>query len=182
MKRVHSALLLASLVLCTACSGLKASLDFGSKNAKISIASGGKLNVTSSNMSVDGTLELLTGASASGELVNFDRGVLSSGGLDGSLTGSFDPATQAINLVGNSNFDVQPGTVVQSINIRGTNSLSGQPSFASPIVLQDSDAQLNIDVQSVIDQDIMLHSGAIVLYDNLTLGDNVRLVGDADHE
>lgn len=179
MKRVHSALLLASLVLCTACSGLKASLDFGSKDAKISIASGAQLNITSSNMSIDGTLELLSGGSVSGASVVFDNGVLNSAGLDARLTGSIDPSgSDSVNLYGNGTFDVRAGTVLQGITVFGQNTISGQPSFVAPIVLYNDNAELTLNVQSVVNKDIFLNNGVLSLGDNLALADNVRLVGD----
>ncbi|MBM3892978.1 hypothetical protein FJ365_01080 [Candidatus Dependentiae bacterium] len=179
MKRVHSVLLLASLLLCTTCSGLKASLDFGSKDAKISIASGTQLNITSSNMSIDGTLELLSGGVVSGAPVAFDNGVLSSRGLDARLTGSFDPSgTDSLKLYGGGSFYVEPGTTLQGMTVFGENTISGQPSFAAPVVLHNDNAGLTLNIQSVLGQDIMMHGGVLSLADNLALADNVRLVGD----
>ncbi len=183
MKRVHSALLLASLVLCTAGSGLKASLDFGSKDSKISIASGGTLHVNTNNMSIDGTLEVASGAMISsrdaGAFIAFNNGVLSSDGLDATLTGSFNPTgTDTINLSGNGRFNVQPGTIIQSVNVSGVgNIISGQPSFSSPLVLADENTVLTLSIQGGIDQDIQLNGGALALADNLMLADNAQLAG-----
>jgi hypothetical protein len=184
MKRVHSALLLASLVLCTAWSGLEASLDFGNKHARISIGSGSRLHVNTNNMSIDGTLDLSSSSTVTsrnaGAIIAFNRGQLVTDGLDATLTGSFNPTgSDTISLAGNGHFSVQPGTVIQGVNVSGiANTILGQPIFSSPIVLADEDTELSLGIQSVLEHDIKLNDGSLTLADNLILADNARIMGD----
>lgn len=159
-------------------------ISFASRDSIFSVAKDARLNVTSSNLSINGTLVKDEGAEISGSTIAFNGGKLSSDGLEAVLTGSFDPTgTDVIQLHGSSRFNAEPGTVIEGISVAGTgNTIEGQPEFSSPIVLTNSATELSLGLQSALNQSIEMNGGTIRLTDHLTLDDNVGFIGDGQVE
>lgn len=177
MKRLHSMLLLASVTLCAACSGLKAGLEFGSTDSKISLAAGSRLHVSADSMTVDGTLAKNEDAAITGDNgIAFSDGVLEAQGLQATVNGTY--SNDALVLAGSGRFTAQPGTVLQGISCSATgNKIEGQPLFTSPIELEDSSTEVAFNLQNALTQDVHMGGGSVVLTGDLALADGVQLRG-----
>jgi hypothetical protein len=171
--------MLAGVLLASSVDFLGASVTFGSRDSAINVAAGARFNVGSSNLIVNGTLEGDQGAVFTGQPVAFDNGLFSSGGLEAVMDGEFDPSgANYIRLQGNGSFRAEPGTLLQGLTVAGSpNTVEGQPLFQSPITLADSNTELTLALQSALNQNIVLNGGQVSLNDNLSLNDDVQIIG-----
>lgn len=183
MKRVHNSLLLASLMLCAVSNQLVAKLDFGSQQSKIRVGASGRLNVSSSNLTVAGTLATTSGATLSGNSISFDDGILATDDSLAQLSGgSIDPSnSNAMALGDGDKLMAEPGRIINGITTATDSNcnIAGQPTFASQIVV-GSGSNLSLNLQSVLNKNIKLNGGGtsvISLGDDLSLADNVKIVG-----
>lgn len=179
MKIYQGLRLLAFFLLCTASMELKANVVFGSRDSAFKIASGARFNISSSNLSIDGTLQAENGADLSGNPIAFENGVLYSNGLEALLLGTYDPAAgDSVELNGNGRLRAEPGTLLQALTVQGINNrIEGQPLFSEPIVLKDANTALTLAMQDRLNQHLVLNGGTIRLDDDLGLADGVRLNG-----
>lgn len=172
--------ILSGLLLIVFCTPLGADVRFLSNNAAISVGPGARLVIDSAALSVDGTIIKDAAASISGNPIYFNHGILTSDGVDVILTASFFPGgSNYITLGGNGRFDASPGVVVQAINVSGQdNRIEGQPALQNPVTLQDADTAVTLALHNTLNQNVALNGGAVTLASDLSLADDVKLVGD----
>ncbi|MBY0354073.1 hypothetical protein K2W90_06955 [Candidatus Babeliales bacterium] len=158
---------------------LGAQVTFGSKQSAFNIATGARLNVGSSNLSVDGTIREETSSSISGNTFTFNDGILDVGGVELAVNATFDPtAGDTINLNGGDRVRVEPGTVLKTVAVSGAgNVLEGQPTFSSAISLAGVGTDLTVALQNTLNVDINLNGGTLILGDNLALNSDVKING-----
>jgi hypothetical protein len=111
MKRYYSSTILFSIFfLGSIIQNGYAGITFGSKESALRVSSGALLNVGSSALSVDGTLEQALGASITGSDIVFDHGLFSQNGFDVALTGTFSSLTETFDMTDDSVFTFASGT------------------------------------------------------------------------
>lgn len=144
------------------------------------------LNLDTSLTNISGTLLIdqknvnSVQQTAIGNTLQFNNGVLQSGNAKLTIQGSLDPTTgDVILLQGNQSLSVERGTILEAINVSGSNnSLIGAALLSSPIVLQDALTGLNLAWQVPLNQPIVLNGGTINLQTGLDLSDGGRLQGN----
>ncbi|KKQ10385.1 MAG: hypothetical protein US22_C0063G0002 [candidate division TM6 bacterium GW2011_GWF2_36_6] len=178
-----SCFLLRLLLLCCAIfsniDNCKASVSFGSRDSRIHVSSGARLNVGGSNLYVDGTISQELDGIITGQRFTFVNGVLVQGGSEALLNGSFDPsASEVLQFTGDGILKGEPGNVFYGVLISGLNNvISGQPTFVLPIRLLNNSSEALMDMQNALSQDLYLNYGRIRLINDLSLGDDVQIVG-----
>lgn len=165
--------LLFSVNLCLA------TVNFGSRDSKINVLAGARLNVGSGNLSIDGTLSQETGGLVTGNSFSFDNGVLEQGAAESLLNGTFNPsATEVLQFTGNGVLRGEPGSLIYGVLISGLNNIiSGQPTFVLPISLLNGSSEVVLDLQEALSQSLSLNGGRAVLKGDLALCDDVKIVG-----
>jgi hypothetical protein len=152
-------------------------LFFNSRSSTIKIDPSVTLSLDSVIDAYDGTLVRAVGGTITGQNISFLEGVFEDAGNELFLTGVFNPLGQLL-LNGNSFVRGEPGQILQNVLVTGANNkLSGQPTFSSDIVLQDSDTTLNVELQSAVNNNIQLNGGRIILDDDLAFVDQRMPVG-----
>lgn len=96
------------------------------------------------------------------------------------ITATIDPATtDKIILTSGQTMETDNGAIIEAISIVGAgNTIKGQPTFNSPIVLQDSNAEVIMSIQSKLNQNITTNGGTVVLGDDLSFEDGVFITGN----
>ena len=173
------------------------SIGFDSLRSRLSVGTyvanlyiNGALNLEGGTLELYSYQNKIPDRTIHGDNVNFSRGVLayfpdSASGFPNSeyfLNGLYQPLA-GINKVLLSGDDViraEPGMVVEAVEVSGNkdNLISGQPTFASDIILQDPNTTLTIAIQSKLNKNIEMNGGAIELGDSLWLDDHRTLLGD----
>lgn len=158
---------------------LESKVTFGSRASALKVSPGARLNINSSNFTIDGTLVQDRGANVTGNALSFNHGVLVDRGIEVVMTALFDPqGIGAVRLEGNGFFRAEPGILIPALTVANQNNrLEGQPLFSGPITLAHSGTTLSIALQNMLNQSIILNGGAITLDDHLHLADEVRLSG-----
>ncbi len=154
-------------------------INFSSRDAALKVGNNGRLNVSSSNFDVDGTLVTKQGASVEGNNFFFSDGILENNGTEILMTATYVPTgNDSLELRGNGRFKVEPGTVIHQLTVFGQdNRLEGQPLFANPINLNDSTTTLTIAIQNTLNRNINLTGGRLKLDDDLSLADDTQING-----
>jgi hypothetical protein len=162
-----------------ASSPLFPNVSWGSQDSTIKVLPGARFNVGSSNLVVEGTLSQDTGATISGNSFSFDKGVLEQEDVEIFATGIYDPSeTNVLNLVGDSLFRFEPGSIVYGVQASGTgNVISGQPLFENPVIFTDSSTEVSVGIQNALSKNIVLNGGKLICIDDLALADNVKIIG-----
>ncbi len=179
MKRTHFSkiLCLGFFLLGTATSGLYANINFGSRQSTLKVSDNAKLYISSSGLTVDGTLAQSSLSTVAGRDIEFDGGILEHSGSESSITGNYSPSSSVLEMTGDSVFKFEPGTVVPAVTVDSTgNRLEGQPLFSSAIAFNES-AELTLAIHNALNKNITLNSGLLVLDNDLALVDNVQIVG-----
>ncbi|MCK4499147.1 hypothetical protein KAU11_01470, partial [Candidatus Babeliales bacterium] len=151
-------------------------VTFRDKESALVIADGATFFAKRNNFNVTGgTLELRSGSQLSGEPITFSSGRLVDGDEEALISGKLDLATEdGIILEDGGLLKIEGHVVARDVIVKGgSNYLEGQPSFSVPIVLQDSSARLNINVQNTLNNNIHLNDGHVLLGGDLKLADNV---------
>ncbi|KKQ32632.1 MAG: hypothetical protein US49_C0006G0083 [candidate division TM6 bacterium GW2011_GWF2_37_49] len=158
---------------------VNASVSFGSRDSRINVFSGARLNVRGSNFYVDGTISQELGGLITGQRFSFVNGVLEQDGAEAILNGTFDPnAAEVLQFAGDGVLKGEPGNVFYGVLISGLNNvISGQPTFVLPIRLLNYSSEALIDMQNALSQNIDMNGGVIRLINDLSLGDDVQIVG-----
>lgn len=87
--------------------------------------------------------------------------------------------TDEILLNGNKILDVEFGAVNEDIKVSGTgNKLRGRPLLQKPIVLADASTELDIGIDTSLDQNIVLNGGKIILNKSLNIADGASITGN----
>ncbi|MBS1987676.1 hypothetical protein JST56_01660 [Candidatus Dependentiae bacterium] len=178
MKRALHTLVLFGTLL-SSVDSVFCRINFSSRDAALKVGNKGRLNVSSSNFEVDGTLVTKQGASVEGNDFLFSDGILENNGTEVIMTATYVPTgNDSLELRGNGRFKVEPGTVIHQLTVFGAdNRLEGQPLFANPINLNDSTTTLTIAIQNKLNNDINLTGGILKLDDDLDLADDTQLNG-----
>lgn len=134
-----------------------------------------------------GTLKILNKSATSlqqsttSDLITFNNGLYQAGSTNkAQLSATLDPAgSDKIILNSGQRLEAENSSVIENLEVRNTgNSISGQPVFNSPIVLQNSSAEVSLALQSKLNQNITMNGGTVILGDDLTLQDGVFFSGN----
>ncbi len=178
MKKALQTLVLFGVLL-SSVGFLFGRVTFGSRDSSLRIGNSGRFNVATSNFEVSGTIATRPGSEVSGEEFFFNDGILENNGTDVLMTATYVPTgSDSIALRGSSRFKVEPGTVIQQLNVIGSpNRIEGQPLFGNPINLADTSTSLTIAIQNKLNKNINLNGGKIQLDDDLFFADDVYVNG-----
>jgi len=157
---------------------LQANVHFGSKNSAINLLNGSDLTIRTTQLYVEqGTVRKSSGATITGQPIQFFHGILATDDTEIPMTGQVTDGVYPIVLGGaNSVFTPAPGFFADKIlATRGAALLQGQPLFTAPdaLTLQDFRTTLTIAINSALTKNIILGNGTLVLGSNLTLADDV---------
>ncbi|MFA6535265.1 MAG: hypothetical protein WCS92_03350 [Candidatus Babeliales bacterium] len=170
-----------TLILIFLINHANAGLKFSNQNSKLALQSGSTLGIGSPIQSWEGTLEKKSGATISGSSVTFNNGYLNYDTSKSEFSGIFDPnATQQIQLNGNKILSVDKGTFLNKINVVGTgNKIQGTPQFsnADGIRLENNLSSVTLALQNVLNSDIALRGGSLILANDLNFADDRTLTG-----
>jgi hypothetical protein len=175
MRKLYSFFLLILLSF----SKIAPTITFSRQDSKFKLNSNAKLNIGTTLLDWNGTLEKRSGSNVTGQNINFNEGILLTENNEAFLTGLYNSTgSDRIELQGNGRFDAQPGTVIQEFRVSGDNNrLEGQPLFNSQINFFDSSTGLTIALQSKLNQNLDLNGGTLLLEDDLHLADDVFIFG-----
>ncbi len=159
-----------------------AKVTFGSQDSAIRVSGKGTLKVSTSNLSIDGTISKDGAGSIIGQPIDFSNGVLELSGKPVALSASYVPAkavnTTHISLKGNNYVRVEPGAVIAKISVEGSNNLlEGAPMFEKAIMLANASSELTLALLNKLNKNIELSKGVLILENDLALIDNVFIKG-----
>ena len=161
---------------------LVARVNFGSLDSAIKVSQQATLKISSSNLTIDGTLAKEGSASVTGQQFSFSNGILELSGKPITMSASYIPSQSAsstqVSLNGGNYLRVEPGALISSITVDGTsNKLEGAPLFQKPIVLVGQTSELTLSLQNKLNKNINLNKGTLLLENDLSLLDNVFING-----
>lgn len=163
---------------CTNTFDLHAEFFFSNKESRMHLSQNTQMKLYSAINNWNGTLKSDPGSSIEGSSISFSNGSLESGQQKTVLKGRLDPSAQTILLQGSDILHANPGTVLQIVNVSGTNNrIEGQPTFQTPITFFDSSTSLTLALQKKLNNSIILNGGTLFLDDDLRLGEEVLLNG-----
>lgn len=155
-------------------------INFGSRNSAIKVSGSGRFHVGKNITNVDGTIITQNGGTITGEAnqtIEFNRGIFESNDTEMFMVGTLDP-NASLKLTGDSWLKAEPGKIIENLVISNHNNLiTGQPLFASPISLFDSNSSVTLALHSKLNQHIILNGGRVVLESDLELADGITLGG-----
>lgn len=161
-----------------------ASINFGSKESGINLV-GGKLAVSSLNLSWDGTLTTSSERNLASGLIDFNAGRLLVNNVPSIISGRLQAAVaQRLRLLGSQSMRFESGPLPARLYVSGTgNRFEGQPIFSNdtasnPNITIDAGAELILALQSVCNGYISLSSSTLILDDNLQFADGKEILGD----
>ena len=180
MRKIVDNLIVLVIFLGALSFSLTANIVFGSRESAINFVTGTRFNVSSTNLSIDGTFKEDVGVDVSGNPIIFNNGILESAGLEALMNGEYDPVgSDFVRLNGSGRFRAEPGTLLQGLTVSGiNNSIEGQPLFTDPIVLADAATELTFAIQNRLNQNVELNDGTLRLNDDLGLADQIKFDGD----
>jgi len=157
--------------------GAVCSLSFDSKYSTIKIKDGGTLQVDSPIAQWDGTLACASGGTITGGDITFVDGLLDDVGNQFSLSAVFN--SPEVTLNGSSVFRLEAGVCLHTISVSGTNNtLSGSGDVTETITLQDSSAELTLQLGGLLASDVVMNDGTVILASDLYLGNGVVFTGN----
>ena len=167
---------------------VQASLKFSSQDATLKL-SGPAAQIILSTPITDfsGTLKISDKsgtsiqATTTSDLLTFANGVYQSGTTGRAfVNATLDPSTtDTLILADGQNITVDNGSVIEALLVKGeAGNICGQPTFNSPIILQDGATSVTLSIQNKLNQSIILNGGVIFLGNDLALQDGVFLSGD----
>jgi hypothetical protein len=157
--------------------GRATTFSFGNRSSQINISDGATLNVVPDGVTIGGTIGQESGGSITGQAIDFNNGVFESDGLSVFLKSTYSP-TDGLLLTGNKFAKFEPGTFVPNVTVSSTgNKIEGQPVFTGTISLYNSSAALSLAIQNALSKSISLNGGTLTLEDDLSLADNVKILG-----
>ncbi len=167
--------LYTTLLLCFSTSF--GNIYFSSPQSAVSL-SGGSLYIQNTTGNWDGTLDIRSG-SVSGSILNFSRGIYTTSQSEGYLTGQLDfSGSQKVFLNGSQRLRGAQGFFVPQTFVGGAgNVIEGAPIFLMPVTLNTNAAELQLNVQSKLNRNIILNGGTIKLLDDINLADDVTFSG-----
>jgi len=184
MKKMLRMVVLGNLVIQLFCvSTVFSGITFGSKDSTLRFNGGSFFHIGSTALDISrGTLDRDIDAEISGNPFTISQGCLT---IDESnsqifMNGTYDPTGEDfIQLKGGDRLRVEPGYINEvTVNVEGMdNRLEGQPRFENEINLLGGPTELEIGIQSVLNQNVNLNGGTLTLIDNLHLADDVFITG-----
>lgn len=161
------------------------SIRFGANNSGITLLNNATLDVVNSFTNEEGIIRQRENSSILGDTIYYNLGSFEKNMAPVIITGHFHPdvsGTGTIELHGTQAdphiFRADPGTQIDYLRVEGShNRLEGFPLFNNPIVLADADTTVTVAIQSILNQNIELNGGRIILDENLILADGVSLTG-----
>ena len=155
-----------------------ADITWGSQSSAFRVLAGANLNISTTSLEIQGTLEKKTGALLSGNSINFNQGIFASEGTENNFTGALDLDSSQIILQSGDLLRCKPGSIVEGITIIDVdNRIEGQPIFGSDILFETSAAFLTLALQSNLNKNIVLNGGTLTLDDHLWFSDEVMVTG-----
>lgn len=157
--------------------------------AKINCANqSSSINVTGINSSLaldtvltgfNGTLNVkdVSASTITGSTFNFTGGVLTTGLVTASISGTIDPSSSDRITLSDTNYlSVSTGQVLQPITVAtaSTATITGQPKFTSSIILTDATSILSLGITTPLNQSVT-GLGKVSLLDDLTLAAGVQM-------
>ena len=172
------------------CSNLWAGFNFSHKDSSIRIGSQAQFVVNREIAGVDGTFSLVghdAGRLTGAQKIKFTKGSLVNDAIGSTISATYDPngngGSDLITLEGSVSaphrITSESGSVLQKISVEGQyNYLYGSPIFTYPIVFDgDPNTTLTVGLQSVVNKNIELHTGTLILADDLSISDDVMIEG-----
>ncbi len=160
---------------------LSAGIEFGSPASALNLGSGTRLKILAPSLTVtQGTIKKGTGSSIAGSNITFRNGFFAADTSQALLQGTVSNAGLfGIILSGNDSIlNAEPGRLIDRVSVRNNfNRIEGQPIFtqSDAITLQDAATTLTIAIHSVLNQNLVLNGGTLVLESDLALGNNAIL-------
>lgn len=165
------------------CCSLNATIRFSSKESAIRLKSGAQFNVQAAIVGWDGNLIRESGSTVTAEAFAFGGGRMTNAeNPDSFIEGSFTPTTHylygnVIMLADGNSVDIE-GTVNDTVFAHGAgNIINGSPKFAHGLILEDGSASLQLGITSVLDCEVRLNSGSLILTNDLTMERPASLIG-----
>ncbi len=154
-------------------------VNFSSRDSGFFVLDGGRFHVQSPNFTVQGALGLSRSAELSGENIKFSSGTLNRENTQASFSGEYSVADNGRILLGGKNaLYAQAGSVLAGVQVEGKgNIIEGAPLLADSIVLKDAQSELFLGLHNKLTQDLYLNGGTLILTNDLSLGDNVKIIG-----
>lgn len=159
-------------------------IRFGSRDSTIKISSGSTLDLVQSLTVNRGTIQVEDSGTLTGNNLTLNAGIYENSQSFGTLTGDLEPdvSGEIVLLQGSeanpATFRGESGMRIYKLKaVAGYNRLEGFPLFDNPIELSDANATLTIAIKSVLNKNIELNGGKIILEDDLRLADGVSLTG-----
>ncbi len=146
---------------------LNRSFDVNAGVLKVTDGSGASLTASSTDFCID---------FAKQSRLDFD---MSTAKLFGKIF--TDGQKDKIILDGNKNLNVLSGIVRQQVIVSGKgNVISGMADFEHPIILQDSESEVTLNLKGKLTNDIIMNSGTIHLASDLRFKDDVQFLGSGN--
>jgi len=151
--------------------------EFDSRYSTIRVSSGATFFLSNPISNFDGTLIKESGATITGSNITFAEGIIEDSGNSILLSGVFDPSG-TIYLTGTDTFRAEPGKILQSISVSGSNNrLEGQPILQNDITMQDGSTTLILAVSNDLNKNIILNGGTLELENDLSFASDSNISG-----
>jgi hypothetical protein len=156
---------------------------FGGDNSEFNIYGASRLVSTNNVSVIKGTVNLSNPSNLSTGDLLLAGGFLNLAGTEVKMTGEFGAGTGQVRLHGNHSIQIEPGTLLGDVDVKGTgNKIEGAPVFSYDIDFYLSSlvsTDLTLALQSVLNKNVNLNGGSLLLKDDLHLANNVVIAGDS---
>lgn len=166
-------------LLCISLS-LQAGIEFSDQSSTVRVKSGAGLNIGAGGQTVTGTIKHDSGGIINGTVLTFSDGIIDQDGKTAIFTGAYDGDADpgpAFALQGSSTLDAGRNFSVNALSVSGaSNTISGTPVFANPIILGSS-VDLTCGITDVLNKNIVVDDGTVSLTANLFCANDVAIKG-----
>lgn len=172
--------ILFSLLTYLSFASLQAHISFSDRNGSVRLNHGATLIVDTAINNWNGTLEKKDGSLVDGDIIIFQNGILQSGGTEALLNAYYQGGgLETLYLSGSSRIRAEPGLLIPAVQVSGNNnSLEGQPRFEGDVWFDGQPTTvLTLGLQSVMNKNINLYNGTIILNDDLHFADDANFQG-----
>lgn len=153
-------------------------INVNKSTSKIKVTSGATLTVENNINNFAGELVLEDGGSVEGGNVNFDEGVLNSGGTKSKIVGDLSLDESQIVLDGQKTFKGKAGAILESLKIKGSNNrLEGFLNVSKNIQLEDKSSTVTCALSGRIPCNLILNGGELFLEEDLYFVDDMFITG-----
>jgi len=185
MSRKHL-LFISAAILLSPTLQINARLRFGSDESAIRLLNNAVLNCVQPLVNEEGTIGQYDTSSIVGDNnITFSNGIYENNRSNATITGQHvldSLGTGTLRLQGSisnpKKLRGDSGMTIEWLTVAGNyNRLEGLPTFANPVQLEDATTTLTIAINSVLNKNIELNGGTIILENDLALADGVSLTG-----